>query len=179
MTEVSLSNPTPSMSIVPPVSYSISTPIFEFLKSLDLGFVALNPRIIPSANPITGWELVEYKPAKIEKESVASVECERDLGERMSTERTIPTPIFTVDSDEDDDEPIIQFKRTATPSPQPTLKPGFERQKKTTTTPIVPFNTLIYQCRTRSSGPASVFTLPEDIIEIPVLQKKTAREAAG
>ena len=126
MTEVSPSNPAPGMGIVPPLSYSISTPIFEFLKSLDLGSVALNPRMIPSTNPITGWELVEYKPTKIEKEVVASVECERDLGEGMSTESTIPTPVFTVDSD-DDDEPIIRFKRTARPSPQPTFKPGFKR----------------------------------------------------
>ena len=97
----------------------------------------------------------------------------------MSTERTTPTPIFTVDSDDDDEEPIIRFKRTATPSPQPTFKPSFKRQKKTTTTPIVPLNTLIYQCRTRSSGPASLSTLPDDIIEITASQKKTAREIAA
>jgi len=103
--------------------------------------------MIPSANLITGWELVEYKPAKIEKEAVASVECERDLEKGMSIESTIPTPVFTVDSDDDDDdEPIIWFKGTATPSPRPTFKPGFKRQKKTTTTPIVLLNTQIYQC---------------------------------
>jgi len=167
MTEVSPSNPAPGMSIVPPLSYSISAPIFEFMKSLDLRSVVLNPRMIPSVNPITGWELVEYNPTKIEKEAVASVECERDLGEGMSTESTIPAPLFTVDSNDDDDEPIIRFKRIVTPSPQPTFKPGFKRKKKTTTTLIVPLNTLIYERRTRSSGPASVSTLPEDIIEIP------------
>jgi len=44
----------------PSPSFWITPFVFGFLKSLDLHLVGLNPDMMPSINPITGWEIVVY-----------------------------------------------------------------------------------------------------------------------
>ena len=133
--------------------------------------VGLNPTIIPTVNLITRRELVVYEPFRIElvtggiftesvksssnfgvgmgaeepvPTSVLTKDSDDDLGVGMSAEELVPTSVFTENSD--DDEPIIQFKRTVKTTRQPTRKPGLKPQRKTTTTPNVPLNTLLYRC---------------------------------
>ena len=54
------------MEFSPCPTYSIPSSVYGFLRSLDVRSISLNPAIIPTMNPITGWELFVYELPKIE-----------------------------------------------------------------------------------------------------------------
>jgi len=98
------------------------TPIFGFLKSLDLQLVGLNLDMVPSVNPITGWEIVVYDPAvaesRFEGNKAESVGQSKDF----DVEHLVENPSFNKfvvegAEDSDEDELILRFKRTVPTKP--------------------------------------------------------------
>ena len=149
--------------------FSIIPSIFGFFKSLDLGIVGMKREELPSVNPITGWELIVYDPsvARSKLDETQSGSVEDSVGVHVVEDPVLETDLVVVE-DIDEDEPPLQFKR------KPTTQPGIKRQRKSTTTPIVPLNTSLYRRQTRSSDLAPILPLSTDTIDSPATKNKPA-----
>jgi len=124
------------MENTPSPSFSITSPIFGFLKSLDLKSADLNPDMVPLVHLIAGWEIVVYDPVVAESK-LRGNEAE-SVGEWKDYDVRYVNNEFIVEDagDSDEDEPIFRFKRTVPTKSQTITKLPFKRQRKTTPHPM-------------------------------------------
>jgi len=94
--------------------------------------VGLNPDMIPSVNPITGWKIVVYDPvvaeSRLRADKTESVGQSKDFGVENVVENLLFSDCVVEDAeDSDEDEPTFRFKRIIPTMSQTTTKSTLKR----------------------------------------------------
>ena len=101
--------------------------------------------MVPSVNPITGWEMVVYDSVVVESRIVGNKA--ESAGELvgMGVDNVLEESFLNNDpivvEDIDEDEPILRLKMNVQTVPQTTTNPTIKHQRKTTTSPNIPITT--------------------------------------